>query len=89
MLGADPTKVSLRAKKRGLPQVRLCPTHHAHLTRVLTVLLNMRLTPLKASSSCAAIRYSVRIQGHVSLLLPIASANVSRSNNGEQNAVLN
>ena len=26
MLGADPTKVSLRAKKRGLPQARLCPT---------------------------------------------------------------
>ena len=74
MLGADPTKVSLRAKKRGLPQARLCPAHHAHLTRVLTVLLNTRLTPLEASSGCTATRYSISIQGHVSPLLPIASA---------------
>ena len=47
MLGADPTKVSLRAKKRGLPQARLSRPSTLFI-KVLTVLLNVRLTPADA-----------------------------------------
>lgn len=47
MLGADPTKVSLRAKKRGLPQARLSRPSML-FSRVLTVLLNVHLAPVDA-----------------------------------------
>ena len=72
MLGADPTKVSLRAKKRGLPQARLCHTQHAHFTRVLTVLLHARLTPADARSGCTA--REVQCLNPVTRVLPASNS---------------